>query len=282
MKSVLLLFVLLFVQGVSAAKPPVSCGADTVENLQYKFCYNQVDRSQNSQDIIFFLHGLQGSERSFFTDRDYQFLLQSWERREYRPTVITVSLGPEWLLIERDKKPLISLFARKLFPKLESRVGGLKEGRRLLIGSSMGGFNAAQLALRYPQDFNKVALLCPAITALGPYAKDQEIRDYIHRTKARGDYVMMLLEFSRQKIADKEEWDRHNSLELLRDFNSVFKPEFYVSAGDRDEFGFQEGAELFSTMARNAGLRSTWVPVPGGHCSFDLATTVEFLREGAR
>ena len=49
-----------------------------------------------------------------------------------------------------------------LLEKITEDVTGLKRGRRFIMGESMGGFNTAQLVMKYPGEFDRAALLCPA------------------------------------------------------------------------------------------------------------------------
>ena len=156
-------------------------------------------------------------------------------------------------------------------------LGGLQGGRRHIIGQSMGGFNGAELALKKSGMFSRVALLCPAITTVGPYASDQEIDDYIDRTGARRSLVDKMLRISRSVFIDKKDWDNHDPLKLIKNYSSKQKPRFYVSVGTNDGYGFQEGSRLFTQKAGAFSFLFRWVPVPGGHCNFKRIGTAIFI-----
>lgn len=253
-----------------------NCGEDVSGEFEYKFCITQVDRTKNP-DIIYFLHGLNGSERSWFKDVDKVALQAMWKVKDYNPTVITISLGPMWLLVETSEYPVLDLFMNDILPKLEAKAGGLQKGRRILAGQSMGGFNAAQLLLKKPAYFQKVGLWCPAITTVGPYSSPKEIQDYIDRNKANPDRIRLMLRISKQVFTTPQEWDQHDPLLLLRNFSGAVKPQTFVSIGKRDEFGFYEGAKIFADVAKQKGFKTTFSPVTGPHCRFDIRGASDFI-----
>ncbi|QDK37836.1 alpha/beta hydrolase-fold protein [Bdellovibrio sp. NC01] len=257
-------------------KSDYSCGSESQMGLTFKYCIRNVDRSKN-QDIIYFFHGLMGNEETWFTQRFGTGMLErKWHWRGYDPTIVTVSFGEVWLLVNNHRFPLIPFFKNNIMPFLEKKVGGLGKGKRMLIGQSMGGFNAIQASLQLPNTFSKVALLCPAITTVGPFSTPEEIAAYTERTHAVPSRVKLLLSISRQVFLNQNDWDKHDPLKLIARYRAKKMP-FYVSTGTADDFGFQEGSEVYSDLAKKLGFKSTWVPVPGGHCNFDRRTTANFI-----
>jgi pimeloyl-ACP methyl ester carboxylesterase len=282
MRSVALFFALLFVlaSSLSFANPlDHTCGTETIYGISFKYCMNHVDRQQ-TRDIVYFFHGLQGNAESWFTRTEGATVANYWSRNGYEPTVVTVSFGGAWLLVNNDRFPLLPFFKNQMMPFLEQQVGGLKDGRRLLIGASMGGFNASQASLQLPGDFKKVALLCPAITTIGPYSSPQEVAAYIKRTGANPVYVRLTLGISKKIFEDEADWENHNPLNLLKRYPATAeKPAFFVSVGMKDDFGFQEGSEAFAKEAQLNSYITQWVPVAGGHCQFDVIATADFIME---
>lgn len=262
----------------SAAFKDYSCDTQTLAGIEFQYCLNHPDRTK-SKDIVYFLHGLHGSERTFFVQTQGTVLMANhWQRQGYEPTVVTVSFGDVWLLVNNNKFQLLPFFANQIMPFLEQKVGGLQGGRRLLMGQSMGGLNAIEASLQIPGAFSKVALMCPAITTVGPFASRKEIADYIKRTGASPMYVQLALDISRQVFENQADWDNHDPMKLLDKFPAnVQKPKFFVSTGTRDEFGFQEGSEIFVLKALEKSYEAQWAPVPGGHCVFDRIATANFI-----
>ncbi len=149
----------------------------------------------------------------------------------------------------------------------------------MLIGQSMGGLNAIEASMHFPNLFSKVALLCPAVTTVGPFSSQDDINSYIKRTGAQPSKVKLLLSISRQVFINERDWDKHDPLKLITRYHGP-KPAIYTSIGMQDDFGFQEGAEEFYKIAKKEGFKSQWVPISGGHCNFDRRTTANFIMEG--
>lgn len=254
-----------------------TCGSEKVQGVGFRFCYRNLNTT-NSNDIVYFFHGLEGSEESWFTQYFGTLIIQKWWKFwGYRPRIVTISFGPQWLLVDNQRFPLLPLFTKKIMPVLEGKIGGLKSGRRHLIGQSMGGFNAAEVSLKVPGLFSRVALLCPAITTVGPFSSDQEIADYIARTGASQELVQRMLSISRTVFIDDRDWRRHDPLVLLKKYRASVKSKFFLTVGYNDGYGFQEGAEQFYYLAKTKAFFSKWLPVPGEHCSFSRRGTALFI-----
>ncbi|MFV8259055.1 alpha/beta hydrolase-fold protein [Bdellovibrio bacteriovorus] len=253
------------------------CDSEELQGVRFKYCYRDPD-SANNNDIVYFFHGLNGSEktwhRQFLGTRTIQ---DWWELRGYRPRIISVSFGPQWLLVNNKRYPLLPAFTRVIMPFVEKKVGGLKGGQRHIIGQSMGGFNAAEISLKNPGMFSKVALLCPALATISPFASDREIDAYIRRTGALRCQVEKMQRISQSVFVDKKDWDNHDPLRLISRYPKGKKPRFYVSIGRNDGYGFQEGSAAFIKGAQAFSFLFSWVPVPGPHCNFKRIGTANFI-----
>lgn len=253
------------------------CSKETLDQVPFNYCIRQVDRSL-TQDVVYFFHGLNGNAETWFTQYLGTKMIQGyWNRNDYKPTVITISFGTSWLLVNSHRSRLLPLFINKILPYLESKVGGLQSGRRMLIGQSMGGFNAVQASLQHPELFSKVALLCPALTTLGPFATDEEVLEYIKRNKADPALIANMLRITRQAFADPSEWDRHNPMKLVGQWTSVKRPQFHISIGLTDEYGFFEGSMEFTRLGLKNFFYFDWMPVIGGHCNFSRLAASKFI-----
>ncbi|WP_413578724.1 alpha/beta hydrolase-fold protein [Bdellovibrio sp. HCB290] len=269
---------LLYLETSLAGVSEPRCSAKSFNGVKVKYCISDVDRTRN-EDIVYFFHGISASEKSWFKKGDTQSITKEWSRQGYEPTVMTISFGPVWMLVENRKYQYLPLFRDQILPFLEGQVGGLRQGRRMIIGQSMGGFNAAQASLKMPGLFERVVLLCPAITVVGPYSPQQDINEYKRRTHAEGLLVDSLVGISQRYIVDNNDWDIHNVLNLPERYPmGVLKPRYYVSTGRGDNFGFQEGSEIFANTAIKSGFQAQSVPVFGYHCSFDRRGVSNFIR----
>lgn len=291
MKSLILAFLLLYVSLTAYASEDLLyeedvpetefsrfiCGSEELQGGSFRYCFRDPE-GVNHSDIVYFFHGLGGSEKTWHRQFLGTRMIQDWwTLRGYRPRVVSVSFGSQWLMVDNKRYPLITYFTKVIMPFLEKKMGGLRGGRRHIIGQSMGGFNGAELALKKPGMFSRVALLCPAIATVGPYSSDREIEDYIERTGARRRLVNKMLRISRSVFIDKKDWDNHDPLRLMKNYSSSKKPRFYVSVGTSDGYGFQEGSRVFTQRASAFSFLFNWVPVPGGHCNFKRIGTANFI-----
>ncbi|UYL08267.1 alpha/beta hydrolase-fold protein [Bdellovibrio sp. SKB1291214] len=275
---IMALFTFLYLTTSVAGVLDYSCSEKNFYGTNVKYCINHVDRLRN-QDIVYVFHGISASAESWFTKEDTRAISKLWLKKGYEPTVISISFGPVWMLVENEKYRYLSTLYNQIMPYLEYQLGGLGFGKRMVIGQSMGGFNAAEATLRMPGYFWKALLLCPALTVLGPFATAQEIKEYKERTHAESVLVDSIVKISKQYIVDQNDWDRHDPMKLLASYPQGFmKPLYYVSTGRGDNFGFQEGSQIFANLAKKYGFQAQWAPVFGFHCNFNRQGAADFIR----
>ncbi|MBC7396621.1 MAG: esterase [Bdellovibrionales bacterium] len=254
----------------------VHCGNDEQAGVKWKFCEYKVPGS-NNDSVLYYLHGLRGDEYEWQNSPNFVKTYGLWGFSA--PTVVTLSYGSTWLLAEKNNSPRSGLyehFTQIALPAIEKRLN-LKPQRRLLMGASMGGFNASQVYLKNPELFAKVSLACPAITSIGPYDSAEVVAAYQERTGAYDEYVRTALTISAAYFPDQASWDKSAPIAQATERVQASHPPLYVSGGTEDEFGFQEGGELFAKAARDKGAQVVWKAVPGLHCSFDVIGNAIFL-----
>jgi enterochelin esterase-like enzyme len=197
--------------------------------------------------------------------------------------VISISYGSFWLAIQKnsyERSGLLEEIAEKEIPKIEDRIG-LKPTKRILLGASMGGFNAAQLAIHYPELFDRAALLCPSIIDLSPHASMSETKEF--KDRANGEHAGVkrrFLEFykfvARPYFPHEEDWAEDNIFNLIKKQNDPL-PAFFISSGHSDEYGIFYGSHNLVKIMKKQKRAIEWVPVDGKHCSFDIEATQKFL-----
>ena len=142
----------------------------------------------------------------------------------------------------------------------------------------MGGYNSSMLFMKRPELFEKVAILCPAISTLTPFSTDQDVQSYITRNQADPERVHTMMAISRMLYPTQERWLKHSPLDLVKTHTNENSPDLYLSFGDADEWGFYEGAVRFSESAFTTQVNQQWVPLPGGlHCSVEPISLGQFL-----
>lgn len=267
---------------VRPKKIPLSTQCEQFEKpVSWGYCVSRAEGSTNT-DVLYYFHGKGGNKKSWADASNYPAVMQErWKGAgKGAPTTVAISFGKIWLLAEKNsskKSGLLEFVAEQAIPYIEQKQFGGSVANRLLLGESMGGFNGAQLVLKHPGLFKKAALVCPAIGALSPYDGSKAEEDYIRRTGARRWNVMLVLHLLREYFPDQESWMKSAPLTVGRTQLGGATPELHVSCGQKDEYGFFEGAKLFADLARDHGVPAIWEPLSGGHCAADPAALAAFL-----
>lgn len=228
-------------------------------------------------DILYYLHGAGGSEHTWWSRDMYARRIErEWSDAAYStPTVVGISLGPRWVLNPQREAEV----AETVIPAIEARLG-MAPQHRFLIGESMGGFNVIQLSMRHPALFSKVAVLCPGIMKLSPSAPLEDVLAFVARTGANRRRVETALQLLRSEFPTAETWAEASPLLVGERLLGPQSPALYISCGTKDEFGFFEGAKIFSELARAKGVSIVWDPVQGGHCSVAPQSVAHFFSKG--
>jgi pimeloyl-ACP methyl ester carboxylesterase len=248
--------------------------------IPWSYCISR-DKDNPSEDVLYYLHGLAHDENDWRWGRDGIAIRQTWEAKgKPLPISVAISFGPFWLLSEKNssaRSGLLDVLVNDVIPFIEKeRLGGVPR-KRLLIGESMGGFNATELVLTHPELFERAAIVCPAIVNVSPYADADEIARYIQRTGADPQHVRDAISLSQSVFPDEASWETAAPLVIGKTLLDEDFPPLHVSCGDKDQYGFFEGAKAFADLARDNGVDAVWEPLSGGHCTADPAALADFL-----
>lgn len=163
---------------------------------------------------------------------------------------------------------------REALPRIEQGLGGAP-AVRLLLGESMGGFNAIQLL--DSGLFSKAAILCLPVYELDyPLTLGGAI-DLARRTGMEykialgywwqwGDYVQ-----------SEAEWQATAPLAIAAGLEPGRAPQVYLSCGSRDQYGNFAGARRLGEILRSRGVAVQWRPLYTRHCGADIVSLAEFL-----
>jgi pimeloyl-ACP methyl ester carboxylesterase len=251
------------------------CGSDTQGSTSFQFCIDTP--AKPSGDILWYFHGAFGSEQFWHDDPTTSNIRRVWEANgQAEPTTISISLGKYWIMTEENK--VYPDFVSQILPALEAKAGGL-HGRRLLMGFSLGGFNAAQLVFHNGTLFQRVVLASPAFITVGPYSTQEEVNGYFERNNISftGHFkVNAYLELLGENYATQEIWMANDPLELGK---NGLPPgtNLYLSAADGDDYGFHEGCSQFAQVAPARGAAVQWDSLHGEHKTINVAAVAAFL-----
>jgi pimeloyl-ACP methyl ester carboxylesterase len=241
----------------------MKCGSGTADGAGYKWCIQQEANSSN-HDVLYYFHGATGSEKSWNEEDNTTRIRAAWAKLGVdTPSVVSLSFGPLWLVgdVATAQHPaLLNSIVREILPAMEAKLTRKVE-RRILLGTSMGGFNVAQVSLRNPKLFSRVAMLCPALSSMSPFSTDEAIEKYIRsQSFLSREAVLWALRWVRSDFPNEATFLRNSPMHLA-ELSAPGIP-YFVSCTPKDEFGFYEGARSFAGL-----VKGTWFSIPEGqHC----------------
>lgn len=251
-------------------------------SVPWKYCFSP-GVGTNAHKLILQFHGGGENEKSWFDPIGYaEPIRQAWKRKGLdAPSVVAVSFGQMWLLSKPSELPksgLYDVFIDEVLPFIEKQLMKDQVSDRVVIGDSMGAFNAGVFALQNFKLVSKVALLCPALgTRVSEASKDRD--SYVKETGAQKDYAQVVFDIRDDYFPSQEQ---ENAISPINTIKTLVPeknpPKFFLSCGDKDQFGFFYVADSFVKKAEAQGFNTVWRPVPNGeHCSFDVEGLANFL-----
>lgn len=282
-------FVLAFANSVQAVSVRTTSTTETTPvcnevrtSLPWKYCFS-AGVGKNAHKLILQFHGGGESEKTWFDPGGYaEPIRQTWKSKGLdAPSVVTISFGPMWVLSRKTSLPksgLYEVFVNEIFPFIEKQLMSGQVAERIIVGDSMGGFNAGVFALKKIELFTKIALLCPALGVEGEEAS-KDIDSYIRQTGARMDHAQFIFKIRDEYFLSPEQQNALSPLTLVKTLVPEGKvPKFFLSCGDKDQFGFFHGAGTFVKNAKAQGFDVVWKPISNGsHCSVDMEALADFL-----
>lgn len=257
---------------------------DTDKAVTGRYCISTTEGSKSDR-VVYYVHGKGLNETTWSKDAKYYpaLLREAWKSRGAdAPTVVALSFSPVpiapnvWAAVEKNKSPVSGLLEhiwKKVIPEIEKTHK--LSGDRVLVGESMGGFNATLLGLKTTL-FKKVAILCPPHVLITPFASKEEIAKFVKDNDADPKLVAEVIRLARIFLAEPGDWENHSPVALAEKLGPG-SPKLYVSCGSRDEYGFYSGTKTFVERARKAGASVQWQPLFGVHCAVDPVSLSAFL-----
>lgn len=255
------------------AETKTECGVIS-GSIKWKYCITPGSGDEKNT-LLYYFHGGGGNEKAWVDPRSYAAELRKiWSANNKGfPTVVAVSFGRMWLLTNKNELPksgLYEVFKEEVMPHIE-KLSPPKE--RLIMGESMGGFNAGTFGLRNPNLFSKIALICPSVGVAA--GKSASLDDYIKETGAQRSHAQHIYKLSKKYFSSQKELLDQSPIELVKSGKSF--PKIFISCGDKDQFGFFKGSEDFVSAAKQNNVKIIWEPTQGKHCSMNIDALAEFL-----
>jgi len=249
---------------------------------------------QQSLEILLFLHPKNFNQTSWAKIKALHFpFYNQWKKmgRPY-PTVISVSFGPVWFMAPQNRSPrsgLLEAFMEVIVPEIEQSIKADPKAKKLVMGFSMGGYNATQLVLRYPERIKRAAIMCPGIFSDRIFKLDSKeaLQRFIKRTEkyssfADADRLWDALQNFRDVFPTYAIWNAQASPvgAYARSRLGAQTPPLLLFSTQRDPFLIFEGARQFADIAKEKMKdRLLWLPSKGfTHClPFPAKSAAQFL-----
>jgi enterochelin esterase-like enzyme len=127
---------------------------------------------------------------------------------------------------------------------------------RILMGHSLGGAGAMHFAFDYPEMFDGIASISPAIFWWSPFeVSDDEIRSYVrdYAPKQTFEYFKKSVEAVKFSFASPEAWTQYDFYHRIQTKNL---PTCYaIFTGDQDPLGFHHHSREFIKKANSYGKK---------------------------
>lgn len=122
----------------------------------------------------------------------------------------------------------------------------------------MGGYGALRFAFAYPELFGSVSAQSAALMADSP----QRLSEALKPDTPLGN--MMASVFGRP--LDPAHWQENSPFALARKNKAALRRQsIYFNCGDRDEYGFEKGAEILDRELISEGVKHEFHLYPGNH-----------------
>jgi S-formylglutathione hydrolase FrmB len=200
------------------------------------------------------LHGLGQDSQSLINDGIWNLVedLQG-QKKIGEFVIITPNAGNSFYIDAKDGRVRYEDFViREFLPAMERkfRISHSRAGRAI-SGISMGGYGALRFAFKYPQLFSAVSAHSPALMERLP-----------NGAGAAGVGSFIGPSFGRP--LDTEFWRANSPFVSAR----TVQPngmKIYFDCGDRDDYGFETGAESLHKLLTARKIPHEYHLYPGGH-----------------
>lgn len=259
----------------------IQCDTMKFAGKPVSWCH-EWEKSSPASEVIYYFHGIGGTEKTWQDVPLRQAMRDAlFAQKKSMPHVFTISFGFAWFLTDVKKEKSgsrLDIFLKQVMPALEAKLKK-KPTTRILVGESMGGYNALRTAMAKPKSFAKVLALCPAILPIGPYASEAEEQKFIERNPQMNvEMVRDMREWAQHEFPSATDWTRNNPLDRAASAPDTRDlPPALLSDNASDEYGFTEGTAALAKDIADKGGQATLRAQPGNHCQH----TPELLKEAA-
>lgn len=280
-----------------------SVKTEQITDSEYPCIFSYVENHQKKKtSVLVFLHGGGGNSESIFISNKKE-INEMLNNPNGPSAIISITFGPFWMLGSKKLPDMdvsgnsvitipisvfYELFNNQILPLFPDHNRSVS-----IMGISLGGYNTAQLAFRYPELFDKALILSPTYFPISPFSSSEDINGFA--LKAEKNYgglksfikklrtgsgkvetnVLKDLTRLRNKFETEQSW-REDDLLTLLDRPNIDYPETYLSCGTNDPYALMDGTLALYNKLSELNTHSSFYPLKGEHYIIDWETIIRF------
>jgi S-formylglutathione hydrolase FrmB len=211
--------------------------------------------------VLYFLHGLGQNEQTLFDTGGWTLIEDLRRQNKISNFLVVAPEGRRGFYINAADQSFrySDFFLQEFMPFIESRYR-VRAGRqgRAITGVSMGGYGALRFAFAHPELFLAVSAQSAALITQTP----QELE----AAQRSGGPLGRLLAAAFGRPIDREHWQQNSVFELARRNSAgLRRVAIYFNCGQRDDFGFEDGAAALHRQLQAEGVKHEYHSYPGDH-----------------
>jgi S-formylglutathione hydrolase FrmB len=207
--------------------------------------------------ILYSLHGLGDNEQFFVHSGLWNLVEDMQEKGELKEFLIATPDGGAGFYInsKEGKNRYEDFLLQEFFPLIEKRYrAAAGRGNRAISGVSMGGYGALHMAFKHPQLFVSVSAHSAALIEKLPAFLGNAPQS--PRARVLGSVF--------GAPPDLAFWEHNSPLTLARTAN-LAGLHIYFDCGDRDDYGFDAGAQALDRILTARHVAHEFQLFPGRH-----------------
>lgn len=226
--------------------------------------------------VLYFLHGLGENEQMLLRSGGWGLIEDLRQQHKVGDFLMVAPEGwNSFFINSADGRDRYSdFFISEFLPYVENHYRVIRNRTaRGVTGLSMGGFGALRFAFAHPELFGSVSAQSAALITESPQELNADLRNAGPLARllgtAFGDPVSL------------PHWQQNNPFGLARTNQiQIRKQAIYINCGQKDEYGFADGATRMHKQLLAEGVRHEFHLYPGGHSAdyflSHMGETIEF------
>jgi S-formylglutathione hydrolase FrmB len=231
-----------------------------------KYCIDKTlladNRETRNIPVVYFMHGAAGGTEQY-PWIGYEKAVASLDDAHRAPAVAFVSFETSALSFytdwadRKDAHRYESWLLNEFIPMIEHTHPQFCHERecRGLLGVSMGGYGVLKTALLHPERFAFAAATNPALLPFNIFRPYWEWDIYWTQTTIGNLFGRYFIWRMRKIFGNAETFQKNDPIEIAKNLDlSGPVPSLYFDIAGKDEFGFEEGHDLFRAVLDARGI----------------------------